>query len=385
MANWMQRGMVFGRGEGNSHVLQMNYGALGLTDAHAAHWLEWVRRAKGSMLNKRPGLRTVSVDISKNFLGDAGLQSFLQGVLELTGGAEVLKAFRNRITTLPLSLLLSSRCLAELHLSHNCLDTPALEKLLVAVLRCRDAEKGPAYPLQGLRPLWLRIEQNPGTRSGDIRSVFDAVLHAGGNGVCIVDGCGHCNPHRCRARASPPAVHLTYVDVEPRGKPAAAEAQKHASSPGNAAPCFPAVPLRGRPVLKGCAWTEEAAAARKERAAAQRAEEEATRRAEEAARKAQDSGPPARDDIHFPPLRNLSGAPALPGAVHVPALPRRARSCLAYAAEAPGYLSVLKGAVLSILHEAEDGVPGCRFSSYVFAALEDGTAGWLPAQACLPA
>ena len=176
MANWMQRGMVFGRGEGNSHVLQMNYGGLGLTDAHAAHWLEWVQRAKGSLLNKRPGLRTLSVDISRNVLGEAGLQSFLRGVQEMTGGAEVLKAYRNHIATLPLSLLLSSGCLAELHLSHNCLDTQALEKLLVAVLRCRGGARGLAYPLQGLRPLWLRVEQNPGTRSGDISSVFDAVL-----------------------------------------------------------------------------------------------------------------------------------------------------------------------------------------------------------------
>ena len=379
---------MFGRGEGNSHVLQMNYGGLGLTDAHAARWLAWVRIAKGSMLNKRPGLRTVSVDISRNFLGDAGLQSFLHGVQEMTGGAEVLKAFKNHITTLPLSLLLSSKCLAELHLSHNWLGTLALEKLLVAVLRCRDAAKELAYPLQGLRPLWLRVEQNPGTRSGDISSVFDALLHAGGKGVCIVDGCGDCTPHRCRARASPPALHLTYVDVEPGGKPAAAAtslkalARKDVSSPS------PRFPLRGKPVLKGCAWTEEAAVARKERAAAPRAEEGAMRQAEEAARTVQDSGPPTMDHTHFPPLRNLSGAPARgrrQAAVHAAALPRRARCCVTYAAEAPGYLSVQQGGALSILHEAEDGAPGCRFPSYVFAALGDGTAGWLPAQACLPA
>jgi len=215
--------------------------------------------------------------------------------------------------------------------------------------------------------------------------LFDAVLHAGGNGVCVVDGRGHCNPHRCRARARPPAVHLTYVDVEPRGKPAEAErslealAQKHASPGGNTeAPRFPGVPLRGKPVLTGCAWTEEAAAARKERA-------EATRQRAEAASKARDSGRAAKDDSHFPPLRKLASAPAHEILPDVPALPRRARSCLAYAAEAPGYLFVLKGAALSILHEAEDGVPGCRFPSYVFAALEDGTAGWLPVQACLPA
>lgn len=232
---------------------QVHLAGRELSDDDAMRWKTWIwtrwRPKKHDGIKKRS---VGAVDISRNALGYAGLLHILEGARCLGGSVRVLKAQANKLEDIPTDYLLATNeRLVEMHLSHNLLPSSVLQHLIAAVIACK------RYPLDS-RPMWMRIEKNPGCAKG----VLDGCAAAHESNICVVDGHHGCTPHACHlGRRSPPCIHLTYVKVSGFARPASARDTEPSSEDGPGESSRPQ-PIRHEPRVPPRAalnaWTPEA-------------------------------------------------------------------------------------------------------------------------------
>ena len=308
----------------SERLLQVNLSQKNLSDKEAFLWCAWAL-GKGAV----PRVDVQKIDVSMNLLTTTGFSAILQGASALGGKLLTVKAFKNMIEEIPQELL---KCdLEQLHLSHNKLKLPTLQRFIVGVVGKTCGEK--VYPLEGLRPLWLRVEQNPGAKELAL-----ALRMIEGDAICFVDGTTCCSPYKCYAKLKPPSLHLTYIDL-PAYMMCAKDKTK---SMEPTFPTFP-TPLRSKPIIPG-AWSPEAAAERAARLSALLEKDEV--------------------ETSFSSF-----------AVKV---------VQAYNAEAGGYLSVSKGANLDVLHGPDPGDAGNKWLSYYYVEhVVSKKKGWLPVEVCV--
>eukprot|EP00929_Paragymnodinium_shiwhaense_P052044 TRINITY_DN26101_c0_g1_i1.p1 TRINITY_DN26101_c0_g1~~TRINITY_DN26101_c0_g1_i1.p1 ORF type:complete len:653 (-),score=157.92 TRINITY_DN26101_c0_g1_i1:89-2047(-) len=151
----------------------VDLGGRGLDDEKLCRWCEWASAGLPSVFSRRP--RDISLDVSKNQVGDEGvaaLAELLKGI-----GVPVCKLLlhENRIGKggcEALAGLMLDLPVAELHLSHNRVDLEGAIALLKATAEATDPSGSPLYPLRSAipsespKPLWLRLERNIITAGG---------------------------------------------------------------------------------------------------------------------------------------------------------------------------------------------------------------------------
>ncbi len=196
--------------EGKFARVRVNMNNRGLTDKCAHGWAYWLRSECEGIRRAGFVISIVSVDISHNELTNRGAEVMLNEVIRLCPHVRVLKLYRNCLTSADkLITILKLGQLEELHLSHNCLDVDATTKIIVTAAMGRSSDGSYLYPRCG-RPLWLRLEGNVGAAG----VAFGRIPQSR---ICVVDGSTTCTPAFCGCLRRPPAIHLTYVSLKPKG------------------------------------------------------------------------------------------------------------------------------------------------------------------------
>lgn len=147
-------------------VLHVKLAQRGLDDASLKGWCDWAHHHLRSCL-PRP-CHGISVDLSRNIIGDDGCRAFVQVLESLNVPVHTLMLFGNRIShegAAALAGYLIQHPIEELHLSHNQIDKQGAMKIIRAVAVSCDSHGRPIYPLRGVggmpcKPLWLRLEHN---------------------------------------------------------------------------------------------------------------------------------------------------------------------------------------------------------------------------------
>mmetsp|Transcript_96157 Transcript_96157/g.170668 ORF Transcript_96157/g.170668 Transcript_96157/m.170668 type:complete len:918 (-) Transcript_96157:110-2863(-) len=165
-AFWAQRAVR------SSDGFDIRMSAAGLDDDGCLAWCAW---AKETFSRLPPHERTFpQMDFSKNQIGDKGCRGLAQLIHELKAGVRVLKLQSNllgRASAFAIASLIRNlrQPIAELHLSHNCIDKEGAHELFMAIAVAVNGQSA-AYPLVYKRsynsqspkqfPLWLRLELN---------------------------------------------------------------------------------------------------------------------------------------------------------------------------------------------------------------------------------
>ncbi len=181
--------------------------------AMLGRWCEWFRSYQASLRTRGVAKVTLDVvDLSRYRIGNRGLALLAELLLEHR--PRCLKLFNNQISdATPVENLLSAG-LRELHLSNNKLGVDAAVSLVVAAAVAGDESGSYLYPLRGVQPLWLRMENQTPTWPSDsfARELFRELNAAERpRAVCWVDGRTNCKPLSCTCAGGPRAVHLLHV------------------------------------------------------------------------------------------------------------------------------------------------------------------------------
>lgn len=176
-------------------------------------------------LDWRAPIRFDTLNLGKNDLGDAGVRALVDALLEHQVHVHRLWLHNNWIGEEGASAVAEliekgAGPLDEVHLSHNQLSKFEVRKLLVATAHRRD------YPLNGTRPLWLRVEHNPACENLSVDLMREAdqrlasirkekgLLPDGVDEcmICVVPWISHgCKASYCRrVHRYGPIVHLPY-------------------------------------------------------------------------------------------------------------------------------------------------------------------------------
>ena len=177
-------------------------------------WCIWFTE-QHALLQKHGGAQVVmeKADFSRNQIGNRGLSILVADVFARFVPQQLL-LFGNKISDVsPLEKLLAMGTLRELHLSNNELSAYAVCQVVVVAASAKDQSGKYFYPIQGLKPLWLRLENN--TVGEDFHFTLAKDLCKAGRtlwkAICFVDGTTGCNPSQCHCgKEHIPAIHLTY-------------------------------------------------------------------------------------------------------------------------------------------------------------------------------
>lgn len=153
----------FGKGGIPGSMSEVCLSGQGLNDEQLA---EWCSLLHGSCL-----LHLVSLNLSNNFLADAGGATLVSLLKEIGAPVRVLQLYKNQLgdgaaRAIAEYIMESKHAVAEVHLSHNCIQQDGVICLLKAAAAAEDKTGGPRYPsfetvsLQKAVPLWLRLEHN---------------------------------------------------------------------------------------------------------------------------------------------------------------------------------------------------------------------------------
>ena len=182
--------------------------------ASLEQWCEWFRAHQAQMQERGAGTMSLDVvDFSCNKIGDQGLSVLVDLLLEQP--PRVLKLFNNQVSdAAPIEKLLSKGCPHELHISNNKIPIHMAIRLAIAAIRAEDESGDYLLPICGVKPLWLRVEnQNPKWPLDRFACQLFPKLQEAKRplGVCWVDGLTDCNPGKCTCAGGPRAIHLLHV------------------------------------------------------------------------------------------------------------------------------------------------------------------------------
>ena len=190
---------------------------------------EGERRCGGHPSGAPARLALRDLNFAENSLSDVGVSHIAAALKSYRLGPSTIKLFKNRIVTgsAVVDLLRLGRT-KEVHLSHNKMDVSAIRHVVQSaegMLVERNGAPTSLYPFKGRCPLWLRLEQNPGshilgTMCRDRPDDFCAVTNS--------DNLG-CVPSNCRRRTKcglTPILHLTYPPDTPSNEPVPSPAKR---------------------------------------------------------------------------------------------------------------------------------------------------------------
>ncbi len=213
-ARWRESLVDVGPRRGRVEQKSMRLSSSNLDCVLLERWCAWFRAQRALM--QTSGAATVlldTVDFSDNAIGDRGLSILVDLLLELS--PKVLRLFRNNISdAAPIEKLLTNGCLHELHLSNNKMSIAIAVRLVVAAARAEDGRGAYRFPIRGVKPLWLRVENQDPTWPLDsfAGQLFPELCEAERpRAACFVDGRTDCKPTLCKCTGGPRAVHLLHV------------------------------------------------------------------------------------------------------------------------------------------------------------------------------
>ena len=176
---------------------------------------EWLVRACSEFRRSSiPHFAIYTVDLSHTGIGNLDAEKLISSIVKINPQVRVLKLFANKLSDpAPFTNLLGRGHLDELHLSNNSFGAPAAASIIAAASSATNDADEPLYPRGSVRPLWLRLENNP-FRPSELRAAIS--LHKGldvKKRICTLDRDSWCSPHACRCLRRAPAMHLAYVRV----------------------------------------------------------------------------------------------------------------------------------------------------------------------------
>jgi hypothetical protein len=201
--------------EGRVTKVYVHLGSSGMTCEDVSDWCVWFGKQL-ALLQKRGGAQVImeKANFSRNQIGNHGVSTLVTDVFANFLPRKLLLFGNNISDVSPLVKLLAMGTLRELHLSNNKISADAACRLVVVATSAKDQSGKYFYPIQGLKPLWLRLENNPICENFQIK-LAENLCRSGRaiwKAVCFVDGTTRCNPSQCHCgKEHVPGIHLTYV------------------------------------------------------------------------------------------------------------------------------------------------------------------------------
>jgi len=173
----------------------------------------------------------VTIDLSRGYIGDRGVQELVKSLGDKTISLRILKLYENRIEdggaqALARLLLQPSVLLNEVHLSHNSIGPKGGQALLHSAAAAGEPGN-PKYPFResrhnALAPLWLRLEKNKLNEDFNSMRNFEAAmeeelaeirsnqLYKPVRKLLCTNAIG-CNSYHC-CRSSETVVHVPHLE-----------------------------------------------------------------------------------------------------------------------------------------------------------------------------
>jgi hypothetical protein len=180
-----------------------------------SNWCVWFIKQL-TLLRNHGGAQIIMerANFSCNQIGDHGVSTLVSDVFANFPPRRLL-LFGNKITDpIPLEHLLASGALYEIHLSHNEISAASACRLVVTAANAKSTGGKYLYPIQGWKPLWMRLENNNFGEEFQVKLAENLcrARRPMWKAVCFVDGSTGCNTSTCHCRKKHvPALHLTYV------------------------------------------------------------------------------------------------------------------------------------------------------------------------------
>ena len=198
---------------GSATIINVDLSQRKALASKTVEFCEWLVRACSEFRRSSiPHFAIYTVDLSHTGIGNLDAEKLISSIVKINPQVRVLKLFANNLSDpAPFTNLLGRGHLDELHLSNNNFGAPAAASIIAAASSATNDVDEPLYPRGAVRPLWLRLENNP-FRPSELRAAMS--LHKGldvKKRICTLDRDSWCSPHACRCLRRAPAMHLAYV------------------------------------------------------------------------------------------------------------------------------------------------------------------------------
>ena len=209
---WKDAIVVEESARGAAAVINVELSGRKAVASRMAEFCRWLLNACAGFRNTSiPHFAIYKVDLSSTGLGNLAAEQLVSTIVKVNPNVRVLKLYANEMSDpAPFTELLARGHLDELHLSNNKLSAAAAAAIIAAASSATDDSNEPLYPRGAVRPLWLRLENNP-FRPSDLRAALSAHKLDVKKKICTLDRGSWCSPHACRCLARPPAMHLAYL------------------------------------------------------------------------------------------------------------------------------------------------------------------------------